>query len=64
MKNVIGPIIGAAIDRRDGDSGVKGAIAGSLIQSAVRASLGIATTFAVGWAAKKLLTKSSKGARA
>ena len=27
MKHIIGPVIGAAIDRKDGDSGVKGAAA-------------------------------------
>lgn len=37
--NVLGMLVGAAIDRRDGDSGVKGAIEGYLVQRRCGSSL-------------------------
>jgi len=49
MRNLIGMLVGAAIDRGDGDSGIKGAIMGSVAQSAVRIAAPLAITFAVGW---------------
>jgi hypothetical protein len=50
MKNVIGTVIGAAIDRRDGDSGVKGAILGYLASGTVKtvAKLGILAAIGAG----------------
>jgi hypothetical protein len=57
MKNIVGPAVGAAIDRRDGDSGIKGAFVGSLVQSAARAAVNVAATLAVGWALKKVFSK-------
>ncbi len=50
MSNMMGALVGAAIDRRDGDSGIKGAIVGSLTQGAIKVLAPIAATFAVGWA--------------
>ena len=50
MSNLLGALIGAAIDRRDGDSGIKGAIVGSLTEGAVRALAPIVATYALGWA--------------
>ena len=50
MSNVIGALVGAAIDRQDGDSGIKGAIIGTVAQTAIRAALPIVVTYAVGWA--------------
>jgi len=43
MKHIIGPVIGAAIDRKDGDSGVKGAILGYVVSGAIKtvAKLGL-----------------------
>lgn len=49
MRNLIGMLVGAAVDRGDGDSGIKGAIIGSVAQSAVRIATPLAITFAVGW---------------
>lgn len=49
MGNLIGMLVGAAIDRGDGDSGIKGAIIGSVAQSALRIATPLAITFAVGW---------------
>lgn len=49
MRNLLGMLLGAAIDRSDGDSGIKGAIIGSVAQSAVRIATPLAITFAVGW---------------
>ncbi|GAA4828255.1 hypothetical protein GCM10023232_28490 [Sphingosinicella ginsenosidimutans] len=50
MANLLGALIGAAIDRGDGDSGIKGAIVGTIAESAIRAALPIAATWALGWA--------------
>lgn len=49
MRNLIGMLIGAAIDKGDGDSGIKGAIIGSVAQGAVRIATPLAIAFAVGW---------------
>lgn len=50
MANLLGALIGAAIDRQDGDSGIKGAIMGTIAESAIRALAPIAATYALGWA--------------
>lgn len=50
MANLLGALIGAAIDRGDGDSGIKGAIVGTIAESAIRALAPIAATYALGWA--------------
>ena len=50
MSNLVGALIGAAIDRRDGDSGIKGAIIGSMAQGAIRVAAPILVTYALGWA--------------
>jgi hypothetical protein len=50
MANLLGALIGAAIDRRDGDSGIKGAIVGTIAESAIRALAPIVATYALGWA--------------
>jgi hypothetical protein len=49
MRNAIGMLLGAAMDRRDGDSGIKGAILGSVAQSTARVAIPIALTYAIGW---------------
>jgi len=50
MANLLGALIGAAIDREDGDSGIKGAIIGTVAESAIRVLAPIAATWALGWA--------------
>jgi uncharacterized protein (DUF697 family) len=50
MANLLGALIGAAIDRQDGDSGIKGAIIGTVAESAIRAVVPLVATFALGWA--------------
>jgi hypothetical protein len=62
MANILGPIIGAAIDRKDGDSGLKGAVVGSLAQSAVKAGVTIAITLAAGLVIKKFAERISGAA--
>ena len=52
MANLLGALIGAAIDRGDGDSGIRGAIVGTVAESAIRALAPIAATWALGWAIK------------
>jgi hypothetical protein len=49
MSNLLGALIGAAIDRQDGDSGIKGAIIGTVAESAIRVVAPLAATFALGW---------------
>ena len=50
MRNLIGTAVGAAIDRRDGDSGVKGAILGYAASGALKtvAKLGVLAAIAAG----------------
>jgi hypothetical protein len=50
MSNLLGALIGAAIDRGDGDSGIKGAIIGSVAEGAIRVAAPIVATYALGWA--------------
>jgi hypothetical protein len=50
MANLLGALIGAAIDRSDGDSGIKGAIIGTVAESAIRFAAPIVATYALGWA--------------
>jgi len=50
MANLFGALVGAAIDRQDGDSGIKGAIIGSVTESAIRVAVPLVATYALGWA--------------
>lgn len=50
MANLLGALVGAAIDRQDGDSGIKGAIVGTVAQSTIRVMAPIVATYALGWA--------------
>ena len=50
MANLLGALIGAAIDREDGDSGIKGAIVSTVAESAIRALAPVVATYALGWA--------------
>jgi hypothetical protein len=50
MSNLLGALIGAAIDRQDGDSGIKGAIIGTVAAGTIRVVAPIALTYALGWA--------------
>ena len=50
MSNLIGALIGAMIDRSDGDSGIKGAVVGSLSQRLLSTAIPFVATVAVGWA--------------
>ena len=49
MTNLVGALIGAAIDRQDGDSGIKGAVIGAVAQSTIRIAVPIIATWALGW---------------
>lgn len=57
MNNVLGMLIGAAIDREDGDSGVEGAITGYLAEGALKVIAPLAVTFAIGWGVQFLLRR-------
>lgn len=49
MSNFLGALIGAAIDREDGDTGLKGAMVGTVAESALKAVIPIVATYALGW---------------
>jgi len=49
MSNLFGALIGAAIDRQDGDSGIKGAIVGTVAEGAIKVLAPIVVTYALGW---------------
>lgn len=48
--NALGMLLGAALDRRHGDSGVKGALEGYAAEGALKLVVPLAITFAIGWA--------------
>lgn len=50
MSNMFGALVGAWIDRRDGDSGIKGAIVGTVAEGAVKLVAPVVATYALGWA--------------
>jgi len=50
MANLLGALIGAAIDRDEGGSGIKGAIEGTVAEYAIRAIAPLVATYALGWA--------------
>jgi hypothetical protein len=50
MANLLGALIGAAINRDEGGSGIKGAIEGTLAEAAIRTLAPIVATYALGWA--------------
>jgi hypothetical protein len=50
MANLLGALIGAAIDRDEGGSGIKGAIEGTIAEAAIRTLAPIVATYALGWA--------------
>ena len=50
MANLLGALIGSAIDRQDGDSGIKGLIVGTIAEKAIRGLAPIIATYALGWA--------------
>ena len=50
MANLIGAMVGAALDRENGGSGIKGAIEGTVAEWAIRAVAPIVATYALGWA--------------
>jgi hypothetical protein len=51
--SLFGALAGAAIDRSDGDSGIKGAIIGAVATRAASAIAPLIVTFAIGWAVQK-----------
>ena len=59
MSNILGAAIGAAIDRRDGDSGIKGLVVGALTQRVLITALPIIASVAVAWYLKRLFSSES-----
>ena len=50
MANLLGVLIGAAIDRDRGGSAIRGAIEGTIAQILMRRPAPIVATYALGWA--------------
>ncbi|MBN2974013.1 hypothetical protein [Sphingomonas sp. 3P27F8] len=57
MANLLGALIGAAIDRGDGDSGIKGAIIGTIAETAIRGIAPLVATYALGWGVQYAIRK-------
>ena len=57
MRNLLGKLVGAAIDRRVCASGIKGALIGSQAESASKKTGPVALTFALGWGAVRLVRR-------
>lgn len=55
---LISALAGAAIDRRDGDIGIKGALLGMAAGRVAKASLPVAAAATVGWMALKAVRRS------
>lgn len=62
MSNLLGALVGALIDRSDGDSGIKGAVVGSLSQRLLSAAIPIVATVVVGWAITSWLNAGRESA--
>jgi hypothetical protein len=58
MSNLLGAVIGAAIDRCDGDSGIKGAIVGTVVEATIKVMAPIVATYALGWAVQYGIRKA------
>ncbi len=58
VDNIVGMLVGAAIDREDGDSGVTGAIEGYLVEGAIKAIAPLVVTFAIGWGVQYLARRA------
>ncbi len=54
---MLGALVGAAIDRDEGGSGVLGAIEGTIAEAVVRAIVPIVATYALGWAVQYAVRK-------
>jgi hypothetical protein len=57
MANLLGALIGAAIDRGDGDSGLKGAIVGTVAETVIRGLAPIVATYVLGWGVQYAVRK-------
>ena len=61
MANLMGALIGAAIDRDEGGSGVMGAIEGTIAEAAIKSLAPIVATYALGWAVQYAVRKGWHG---
>jgi hypothetical protein len=60
MKNILGTAMGAAIDRHDGDSGIKGALLGYLASGAVKTVAKLSLVAAIGAGAIGLARRANR----
>lgn len=54
----LGALAGAALDRRDGDSGIKGAVIGSVAGRAFKSAMPVAAAATIGWMALSALRRA------
>lgn len=55
MMSLFGALLGAAIDRSDGDSGIKGALIGAAATRAAGLVAPVIGTLAIGWVVQKAI---------
>ncbi|WBO24669.1 hypothetical protein PBT88_15830 [Sphingomonas abietis] len=55
---MLGMLVGATIDREDGDSGIEGAITGYLAEGALKIVAPLVVTFAIGWGVQFLARRA------
>jgi hypothetical protein len=53
----LGALVGAAIDRRDGDSGLKGALIGASAGRVLKSAMPVAAAATLGWVALSLFRR-------
>ena len=53
----LGALVGAAIDRRDGDSGIKGALIGASAGRVLKSAMPVAAAATLGWVALAVLRR-------
>lgn len=58
MENLIATAIGAAIDRQDGDSGIRGAIIGYVAASVVTSAIRLSVLGLIGYGAFRLVRQT------
>lgn len=56
----LGALAGAALDRRDGDSGWKGAVMGAVAGRAIKSAVPLATAATLGWVALSAVRKARR----
>ena len=62
MGSLSSALVGAAMDRQDGDSGIKGAIIGTIAEKAIRVMVPVIATYALGRAVEYGIRRAMRAA--